>query len=115
MQVKTFEILDSLTFIPCIAVCLSPKNEAEEYLSGRTGFGITPEAQAGFVILLKMTGNMQTYDPVVWGCRTMTTAHRYIRENFEKLESGDVIDVQFILGETKEPKQSERITERSAP
>jgi len=110
MLVKAFEIRDSMTFIPCIAVCLSPANESEEYLAARAGFGITPEAQACFVILFKMTGNMQTYDPILWNCNTMTPAHRYIRDNFEKLESGAVIDVQFIKGETKEPKQSERIT-----
>ena len=110
MLAKAFEIRDSRTFIPCIAICLSPANESEEYLAARVGFGITQEAQVGFVILLKMTGNMQTSDPNAWGCRTMTTAHKYIRDNFEKLESGAVIDVQFILGETKEPKESERIT-----
>lgn len=39
----------------------------------------------------------------------MVEAHRYIESYFDKLNSGDVIDVEHILGETKEPKVSERL------
>jgi hypothetical protein len=38
----------------------------------------------------------------------MVEAHRYIEENWNALSDGDVIDVEFILGETKEKKISER-------
>jgi len=38
----------------------------------------------------------------------MTVAHAYIEKNFHNLNSGDVIDVEFILGETDKPKTSER-------
>jgi hypothetical protein len=34
-------------------------------------------------------------------------AHRYIEQTFSQLKSGDLIDVQFIIGETTEPKVSE--------
>jgi hypothetical protein len=34
-------------------------------------------------------------------------AHDYIRNNWPTLKDGDVIDVEFILGETNERKISE--------
>ena len=39
----------------------------------------------------------------------MATAHDHIVKNWVTLEDGDVIDVEFILGETKVKKVSERI------
>ena len=41
----------------------------------------------------------------------MKEAHAYIAGHFEELESGAVIDVEFILGETAEAKKSERLIE----
>lgn len=40
----------------------------------------------------------------------MTVAHKNIEEQFDHLESGSVIDVEFILGQTPAPKKSERET-----
>ena len=37
-------------------------------------------------------------------------AHHYIIEHWDKLRDGDVVDVSFILGETQQPKVSERFT-----
>ena len=37
-------------------------------------------------------------------------AHHYIQEHFDELHDGDVVDVEFILGETKAPKVSESVT-----
>lgn len=50
-----------------------------------------------------------TYDPYAWGehIRTFHVAHKYLAEHFEELESGAVIDVEFILGTRETPKQSE--------
>jgi hypothetical protein len=47
-------------------------------------------------------------DAYHWGDRTMQTAHIYIDEHFAELNDGDVIDVEFILGESTEKKISER-------
>jgi hypothetical protein len=110
MITKTFEIRDSATFMPVLGIQLSSNNEADQYLLARAGFGVTSEAQATYIICLKLTGYEQSYDPYYWGNRTMRVAHQYIKDNFSKLESGSVIDVQYILGETKEAKKSERIT-----
>jgi hypothetical protein len=49
------------------------------------------------------------YDPYDWrGARTKPNAHLWITEHWHEIADGDVIDVQFILGETAVPKCSER-------
>ena len=40
----------------------------------------------------------------------MGSAHRHIELNWDTLNSGDVIDVEFIRGEVDAPKVSERLT-----
>lgn len=41
----------------------------------------------------------------------MHTAHEWITKHFHTLKNGDVVDVEFILGETKVPKRSERFSD----
>ena len=41
--------------------------------------------------------------------RTIQTAHKHIASNWQSLTSGDIIDVEYILNETKEKKISERL------
>lgn len=112
MITKTFEIRDIATFIPVLAVKLDPGCEPDRYLFGRAGFGITPERQSEYVIVLKIDGGegRSTSDPACWpgGARTMPVAHDYIIKNFDTLNSGDVICVETILGERTKPKRSER-------
>ena len=105
MEVKTFEIRDEATFIPVLATCLANPTLAEKFLLGRTGFN---EPFGRFVILTRLAAVDRTqYDPHSWGGRTMPVAHQYIVDNWNELRSGQVVDVEFILGETKEPKRSE--------
>lgn len=40
--------------------------------------------------------------------RTLGIAHKYINEHYDELDSGDVVDVRFILGETEKPEPSTR-------
>lgn len=40
----------------------------------------------------------------------MPTAHKWIIENWDELEHGQVVDVEFILGIASEPKIAERLT-----
>ena len=111
MNAKTFEIRDAGTFIPVLAVQLSPGNEEDRYLIGRAGYGTLPRDQAEYILLCRIDGGTGecTSDIYGWrnGERTMPEAHRYIEEHFETLASGEVIDVQYILGETTEKKLSE--------
>lgn len=121
MNTKAFEIRDSGTFIPVVGVLMVPGFEtdayiSEKYLLRRAGYGF----DSPLVLLCRMeasgTDRNATYDPYAWGggARTMIVAHDYIQKNWEDLNSGDVIDVQFILKETKQPKQSERLDDLSA-
>lgn len=105
---KTFEVRDRATFIPVMAVKLSPACEKDRYLLARAGFGRDHLAQAEFIQLIRFNNGRSAYDPFDWNDRTMQTAHDYIAREFSNLESGAVIDVEFILGETNQPKASEQ-------
>ncbi len=109
MITKTFEIRDRLTFIPVIATLLEaigPAEPVDNYLLGRAGY-ISGNRS---VLVTKLVDSKSASDPHDWdnGARTMPIAHQYIQEKFLGLESGAVIDVEYILGERKEPKVSER-------
>lgn len=109
MDVKTFEVRDYGTFIPCIAIRLNPATEADRYLISRAGYGQDAETQGEYVIFGRLQAESEfQHDPFSWGDRTMQYAHSYVRTWFERLESGAVVDVQFLKGETEESKKSER-------
>lgn len=107
MTVKLFEIRDRATFISTMAIKLSPQNEAERYLLLREGFGNTANDHEKYVLLTRLVGEVINYDPYEWPNRTMYEAHKYIKEHFDELENGAVIDVEFILNETDKMKVSE--------
>lgn len=106
MKMLALEIRDRHTFIPALAIDMNPANEAQRYLLVRSGY---PCAGPPVVVLTKMFGgypaNNEPYD---WGDRTWRVAHQYILEHWDALRDGDVIDVEFILGETGKAKLSER-------
>jgi hypothetical protein len=114
MRTICLEIRDSATFIPVMATDTSPwtgshviveELRGRQYLLRRAGY-----ASAGStIILLNLDDCRASNDPYDWGnSRTMTTAHEYIENNWDELKDGDVIDVEFILGETTVKKVSER-------
>ena len=109
MEVKTFEVRDEGTFISVLAVRLWPRSEEERYLLSRAGYGRTEADQIGgdYVMLTRLDGGLCYYDHLMWGNRTLGCAHAYIRTCWDDLQSGQVIDVQYILGETDKPKESE--------
>lgn len=109
MEVKLFEVRDRSTFIPVMATRLEASNKAETYLIARAGFSTNPQKIKEYVLLSTLTRSISTYDPYDWDTRTMSTAHQHIIDNYDLLEAGSVIDVEFILGETNEQKESERI------
>jgi hypothetical protein len=109
MIAKTFEVRDRMTFIPVMAVQLEPGCERDRYLLARAGFGLYAAKQAEYVQLARIAGGGgQSYcDPYEWGDRTMQVAHSYICAHWAELESGAVVDVEFILGQSESPKRSE--------
>lgn len=114
METKIFEIRDKAAFIPMIAIWLNPTNEADRYVLARAGYGRRPDQQRHYVLLGRIAGGEDlrfNCEPEIWGGRTLPVAHAFIRDTWKLLESGQVIDVEFILGEKLEPKKSESETE----
>jgi hypothetical protein len=113
MLVKCLEIRDKNTFIPVICLHPTPDNDAQRYLLRRDGY--SGQADERCIIMIDAQCRGVSYDPYNWskGWRTHTVAHNYIREHWAELSDGDVIDVEFILGETKRPKVSERDADRA--
>lgn len=116
MNSKLFEVRDRATFIPVLATRIDPYRDSspglpEFYLMRRAGFGCD-----ACVILCRLEcsgiDRNATYDVYAWGnqARTLQVAHQYILDHFDELESGAVIDVEFILGESGNPKLSEALT-----
>ena len=106
MITKLFEVRDSATFISIVAIKVISENPSELFLLGRAGFS----DNSNYVLIASLDGgtNKMSYDPYEWGNRTRKIAHEYIRDNFDSLNTGDVIDVEFILCETQIKKKSER-------
>jgi hypothetical protein len=101
VESKLIEVRDRGTFIPALAIRVSGD---DGYLARRAGF------HSPLVILIHLETMECNYDPWNWRSpRTMPRAHRYIENCWNRLKSGDVVDVEFLLGETQAPKISEGI------
>lgn len=108
MEVKCLEIRDEATFIPVICLRPVPTNQGQHYLLRRDGYA--GNIHENCVIVIKGQCRGCQYDPYAWGDRTMKTAHAWIEDKWHSLRDGEVIDVQFILGETQQAKESERFS-----
>jgi hypothetical protein len=109
MEVKCLEIRDRNTFIPVICIRPVPDNEAQRYLLRRDGYRGTHDETC--IIMIDAQCRGVAYDPYDWtkDRRIKGVSHNYIIEHWSELSDGDVVDVQFILGETDKPEVSERI------
>ncbi len=108
MEVKCLELRDRGTFIPVICIRPVADNEAQRYLLRRDGYRADDTEPC--IIMIDAQCRGVAYDCYEWGQdrRTKGTAHNHIQQNWHSLADGDVIDVQFVLGETEKPKTSER-------
>lgn len=113
METKLFEVRDRMTLVPVICIKLAPDNEPDGYLLAMAGYGLLPKSQGKFILMGKLqTGVLQNRPQDHSGypaVRTLPMAHQHIEKHWDELTSGDVIDVEFILGETTEAKISRRI------
>lgn len=110
MIIKMFEVRDDGTCIVVLAYRMEPENIEQQKLLGRCGYGPGVAGQAEYVWVQRLDGGegKGTSDVFKWGpSRTMHEAHKYIKEHFDRLHDGEVIDVGFILGESDIPKESE--------
>lgn len=110
MEVKMLEVRDSNTFIPVLCIRPVPENEGQRYLLRRDGY--QGNAAERCIIIVKAQCGGCSYDPYEWrgDSRTMPNAHAYIEKHWHELYDGDVIDVEYILGESTTKKLSERET-----
>ena len=109
MKAKALELRDRATLIPVLAVDMNPGfGSGQRYLLRRAGYSCDDQP---IILLTRMDGcGRAKYDPYSWGDRTFHVAHLYITEHWDKLDDGDVVDVEFILEETPSPKVSERMS-----
>lgn len=127
MKAKALELRDEGTFIAILAVDMNhdgpypedgswiqqgymktlSKNAAQRYLLRRCGYPCDGRPNV-MITRLSGDGRPASNDPYYWGDRTFAVAHKWIIENWKSLRDGDVVDVQFIVGETSAPKRSER-------
>jgi len=111
VEVKCLEIRDDGTFIPVICLRPVPDNDAQRYLLRRDGYRGNDGERC--IILIDAQCRGVSYDPYDWDRRqgrTMARAHHHIAEHWAELKDGDVIDVEFILGERATKKVSESVT-----
>lgn len=125
-QSKLIEIRDAGTFIPALATLVTVTGEQCDYLLRRAGWGVGQR----FIMLAKLVDRECQDDPFRWGQnpRTMFVAHaalaghplqkmdpdnidpdRLKQFTFAALESGGVLDVEYILGLTDTVKESEQM------
>lgn len=114
MIAKALELRDRMTFVALLCVDMNPvsnqrdeRAEGQRYLLRRCGY---PCNGVPNIAITKMMadGDPCTNDPYHWGDRTMAVAHTYITDHWNELNDGDVVDVEFILGEVPTKKRSER-------
>ena len=109
---KLLEVRDRMTLVPVLAIRPCSGDEAKRYLWGYAGYW-SPEA---YTIVVKLSGGVEahddSYDWAPYSGRTLGQAHQYIHEHWDELASGDVVDVEYVLGEVAVPKQPQRLTAR---
>lgn len=101
METKLLEVRDRMTLMPVLAIL-----PGAEPLFRRAGFGAN-----GCVILVDLTQNRCAWDAFDWRqitpARTLFEAHNILERRWSSFSNGDVLDVEFELGETQEKKTSQ--------
>lgn len=117
-EVKLFEVRDEGTQMPCMvtAVCRAHTDHEgkDDWLMYRAGWGeeyvglyfavMCPEAN-DYAISFVGAPYVHTWSRRQTS-RMLIEAWNWVSRHYDKLRSGDVVDVQFILGERREPRQS---------
>src|SRR5580693_2579672 len=99
MQVKALELRDKATFIPILCVDMNePNGEGQRYLLRRCGYPLDGRPN---VIITRLDGNGRHAfnDPYAHTDRTWAVSHNWIVDHWHELKDGDVVCVEFILGE----------------
>ena len=100
MIIKLVELRDSMTFVPAVAIEITG---ADGPLARRAGY------RDRCILFGRLNGGTFHYDAYAHGDRTFTAAHLWLEQNWDAFESGGVVDVEYILGESDAPKPSEAL------
>lgn len=106
MKHKIFEIRDSGTMFLVLCVDMNPAGTTERLALRRYGYPCDGRPN---ILMTHLTGDGHaTNDPWGWGgSSTYQHAHHYIIDHWGELQTGDVVDVEFIRGTTTEKKVSD--------
>ena len=108
-NIKTVEIRDRATLIPAFAIKMLPSDEKELFLFKGAGYGISHPCI--MLISIEAPWHAARSSDEWKGSRTMATAHKWIEMNFDNIQSGEVIDVEFLLHEKEKPSLNSFIEE----
>lgn len=100
---KVVEIRDEGTHIGGLAIKMASESAPQRAHLRRHGY----PANGTCIVLMKLGNQEASSDPYFWSSRTMQVAHDWITNHYDEIHDGDVIDVQFIVGETQQPKTAE--------
>jgi hypothetical protein len=107
MEVKLFEVRDVGTTMVVIGLRLGAQSQKESRMLSRCGF----EKPSDYVLCGDLDGGKfaMTYDKYDFcqDSRTKFVAFGYIQDHWDRLETGAVVDVEFVLNERSEPKAGE--------
>ena len=106
---KVLEVRDSATHIPVLAIRMLAKNGIQNYyIHDHLGY----PKDGSCIAVVKLNDCDGNCDPYAWtGSRTMGVAHHYIYDHFDELSDGDVVDVEYILGEKPTKKVAASLCE----
>ncbi len=103
---KLFQVRDAGTnmSVLVIEVDISKVTGRDNIILKHAGYGTN-----SLYIFIPLVDSLMhsSYDPYCHSNRTRIIAHQYIADNWAELRSGDVIDVEFILGISPEIKKFE--------
>jgi hypothetical protein len=103
---KIFEIRDRMTCIVAFGTKLEWSPTKEGRMLGMVGYTV-----GHYIVLTRLAGGVTGChdDPHEWGRgeRTMSAAHQYIHDHWDELPNGAIVDVEFVLGESKAPKETQ--------
>jgi len=114
LDVKIIEIRDRATFIPAMAVRMMGDNPKERWLLDRAGYDQRTDRPV--IVLCQIDGGDDLEgqcDQLRWrsSLRTMQIAHNYLyKVGWHGFAAREVIDVEYILGESTTRKLSESVT-----
>lgn len=114
METKLIEVRDIGTRVEVLAIRLGSTNEAEQFILASAGYGRGPWEFSTYVLLIDLNTPLRIWlnstecDMAHRMTRTYPITHKELEDHWDKYQSGDVLDVQFVLGETTEPKKSDR-------